>query len=276
MLGVIAGDVIGSVYENKKAWQSLKSPDFEPLFHARARPTDDTVLTVAVAQWLLTGADLAGLLKEYAGRYPGAGFGGEFKRWAASDSAAPYGSWGNGSAMRVSPVAYAFDTLAEVLHAAKESARVTHDHPEGIKGAQATAAAIYLARTGADKPAIRDEVERRFGYDLGFTAEEIRPSFGFDSSCQGTVPPALVAFLDSTGYESAVRLAVSLGGDADTLSCIDGGIAPAFYGGVPGPIRAGALLRLDDELRGVVAAFEARFPAAAERGESPGTVPPGL
>lgn len=263
MLGAIAGDVIGSVYENKKSWLALKSPDFEPLFHPRARFTDDTVLTAAVAEHLLSGADLAALLKDYANRYPGAGFGGDFSRWVASDSDSPYGSWGNGSAMRVSPVAYAFDTLAEVLHAAKETARVTHDHPEGIKGAQATAAAIFLARAGADKPTIRDEVTRRFGYDLAFTVGEIRPGFAFDSSCQGTVPPALVAFLDSTGYESSVRLAVSLGGDADTLACVAGSVAAAYYGGVPAAIRAEALARLDDDLRRVVAEFEARFPAAA-------------
>nr|WP_240911158.1 ADP-ribosylglycohydrolase family protein [Paludisphaera soli] len=165
--------------------------------------------------------------------------------------------------MRVGPVAWAFETLAEVLKVAKETARVTHDHPEGVKGAQATAAAIFLARSGAAKWEIREEVERRFQYDLSFRLDDVRPFHVFDSSCQGTVPQALVAFLESEDYETAVRLAVSLGGDCDTLACIAGAVAAAFHGGVPGPIREQALDRLDDDLAGVVAAFEARFPPSA-------------
>ncbi|HEX4607300.1 MAG TPA: ADP-ribosylglycohydrolase family protein, partial [Urbifossiella sp.] len=230
MIGAIAGDIIGSVYEGKKRWLAARTADFQPLFSPRARFTDDTVLTVAVADALLHGHDLTGLLKDYYARYPGAGFGGEFKRWAASDDTAPYGSWGNGSAMRVSPVAWAFGTLDEVVHRAKETARVTHNHPEGIKGAQATAAAVFLARSGAAKWELRDEVERRFHYDLSFTLDDIRPTYAFDSSCAGTVPPAVMAFLESSDFESAVRLAVSLGGDCDTLACIAGAIAGAFYG----------------------------------------------
>lgn len=265
MLGAIAGDIIGSVYEGKRRWLVERSADFRPLFAARACCTDDTVLTVAVADWVLHGGDLAVLLKDYYRRYPGAGFGGDFRRWAASEESGPYGSWGNGSAMRVGPVAWACDTAAEVLHRAEESARVTHDHPEGIKGAQATALATFLARSGAAKWEIRDEVERRFGYDLSARLDDIRPSFAFDSSCRGTVPPAIVAFLESADYEHAVRLAVSLGGDCDTLACIAGGIAAAAYGGVPGPIRAEALARLDGPLRSVVDEFEGRFPAAAGR-----------
>src|SRR5262249_5386130 len=148
----------------------------EPLFSPRARFTDDTVLTVAVADAILHGEDLTTLLKDYYARYPAAGFGGEFKRWASSDDDAPYGSWGNGSAMRVSPVSWASGTLDEVLHRARDSARITHNHPEGIKGAQATAAAIFLARTGAEKWELRDEIERRFHYDLSFTLDEIRPA----------------------------------------------------------------------------------------------------
>jgi ADP-ribosyl-[dinitrogen reductase] hydrolase len=264
MLGAIAGDIIGSVYEGKKHWLKAKSADFQPLFAPKARFTDDTVLTVAVAEWVLSGGDLAGLLKDYYTRYPGAGFGGAFKRWAASADTEPYGSWGNGSAMRVSPVGWAFDTLAETRHRARDTARVTHNHPEGIKGAQATATAIFLARTGAARWEIRDEVERRFHYDLSCTLDQIRPTYGFDSSCQGTVPQAIVAFLESDDYESAVRLAVSLGGDCDTLACIAGSIAAAWYG-VPAQIREQALARLDEQLLAVVAEFESRYPEAARQ-----------
>lgn len=273
MLGAIAGDIIGSVYEGKKQWLTSRTADFQPLFSPKARFTDDTVLTVAVADALLHGRDLTEALKEYYGRYPGAGFGGDFKRWAGSEDTEPYGSWGNGSAMRVSPVAWAFDTLGEVMHQAKESARVTHNHPEGIKGAQATAAAVFLARSGAPKWELRDEVERRFHYDLSFTLDDIRPTYGFDSSCQGTVPQAIVAFLESSDFESAVRLAISLGGDCDTLACIAGGIAAAFYG-VPGAIREQALARLDEPLKEVVMEFEDRYPAAGKQAE-PSPTPDG-
>jgi ADP-ribosylglycohydrolase len=264
MLGAIAGDIIGSVYEGRKHWLTARTSDFQPLFAPKARFTDDTILTVAVADALLHGADLTELLKDYYARYPGAGFGGEFKRWAASDDSKPYGSWGNGSAMRVSPVAWAFSTFDEVLHRAKDTARVTHSHPEGIKGAQATAAAIFLAGSGAAKWDLRDEVERRFHYDLSFSLDDIRPTYVFDSSCAGTVPPAIVAFLESSDFESAVRLAVSLGGDCDTLACIAGGIAAAFYG-VPVHIREQALARLDDPLSKILAEFERRYPAAARQ-----------
>lgn len=262
MLGAIAGDIIGSVYEGKKQWLADRTADFQPLFSPKARFTDDTVLTVAVADALLHGHDLTGLLKDYYARYPGAGFGGEFKRWASSDDTEPYGSWGNGSAMRVSPVAWACGTLDEVLHRAKETARVTHNHPEGIKGAQATAAAIFLVRSGATKEELRDEVERRFHYDLAFTLDDIRPTYAFDSSCAGTVPPAIVAFLESSDFESAVRLAISLGGDCDTLACIAGAIAAACYG-VPNHIREQAIARLDEPLSEILAEFESRYPEAA-------------
>ncbi len=260
MLGAIAGDIIGSVYEGKVAWQSARTPHFKPLFHPKARFTDDTVLTVAVAESILYGGDLVNLFKEYAGIYPGAGYGGTFRRWAASESRKPYQSWGNGSAMRVSPVGYAFDSLDEVLLRAKWTAEVTHDHPEGIKGAQATAAAVFLARTGSDKEQIRDYVERKFGYRLDARIDDIRPGFDFDVSCRGTVPPAILAFLELTDYENAVRLAVSLGGDADTLGCITGGIAQAYYGGVPAEIRSQARDRLNDHLGSILDEFETRFP----------------
>jgi ADP-ribosylglycohydrolase len=259
MLGTIAGDIIGSVYEGKKAWKLARTPDFEPLFDPRARFTDDTVLTVAVAEGILHGGDLVDLLKDYARSYPGAGYGGTFRGWAESDERAPYSSWGNGAAMRVSPVGFAYDSLDEVLIRARWTAEVTHDHPEGIRGAQATAAAVFLARTGHGKEEIRATIERKFGYDLSQRLDDLRPTFRFDVSCQGTVPPALVAFLESDDYEHAVRLAVSLGGDADTLAAIAGGIAQAYYGGVPAPIREQALARLDVRLAAVVEEFEGRF-----------------
>jgi ADP-ribosylglycohydrolase len=259
MLGAIAGDIIGSVYEGKVAWQSALSPQFKPLFHPWARFTDDTVLTIAVAEGILRGGNLADLFKQYAREYPSAGYGGSFLCWAVSEDRTAYNSWGNGAAMRVSPVGYACDSLDEVLRRAKSTAEVTHDHPEGIKGARATAAAVYLARTGTSKKAIRDYIEREFGYRLDARIDEIRPGFTFEVSCQATVPPAIIAFLESTDYEHAVRLAVSLGGDSDTIACITGGIAQAYYGGVPSEIRDQALARLDDRLRSIVHEFETRF-----------------
>ena len=261
MIGAIAGDIIGSVYEGKKHWMTARTADFQPLFSPGARFTDDTVLTVAVADSLLHGTDLVESLKDYYARYPGAGFGGDFKRWAASDEFEPYGSWGNGSAMRVSPVAWAFTTLDEVIHRAKETARVTHNHPEGVKGAQATAAAIYLARCKTEKWAIQAEIERRFQYDLSFTLDDIRPTYNFDSSCRGTVPHAIVAFPEATDYKSAVRLAISLGGDCDTLACLAGSIAAAYYG-IQDEIRGRAMAHLDEPLLQVVADFERLYPEA--------------
>src|SRR5262245_29230285 len=188
MLGAIAGDIIGSVYEGNKAWQRARTPDFQPLFAPAARFTDDTVLTVAVADSILHARDLVDLFKEYGRAYPGAGYGGQFRQWLESDSPEPYGSWGNGSAMRVSPVGLAYDSLDEVLVRARWTAEVTHNHPEAVHGAQATAAAVYLARTGASKGALRDFIERKFRYDLGGCLDELRPAYRFDASCRGTVP----------------------------------------------------------------------------------------
>jgi ADP-ribosylglycohydrolase len=255
MIGAIAGDIIGSVYEGKTAWLRERTPHFEPLFDPQARFTDDSVLTVAVAESILSGGDLVDLFHEYADAYPGVGYGDTFRRWALACRRKPYRSWGNGSAMRVSPVGFAYRSLDEVLLRARWSAEVTHNHPEGIKGAQATAAAIFLARSGSSKEVIRDYVERQFGYDLSARLDDIRPGFVFDVSCQETVPPAIIAFLESSDYETAVRLAVSLGGDCDTLACITGGIAQAYYG-IPDAIREEALERLDDRLREVIEEFE--------------------
>lgn len=232
MIGAIAGDIIGSVYE----YCSIKRKAF-PLFHTPCRFTDDTVLTVAVADAILRGRPYVESIREIGRRYPDAGYGGAFIRWLYSDDPRPYNSWGNGSAMRVSPVGFAFATEEMVLDHARMTAEISHNHPEGIKGAQATALAVFLARTGSGKERIRELVAHQFGYDLGRTLDEIRPRYSFDISCQGTVPEAIIAFLDSASYEDAVRNAVSLGGDSDTLACITGGIAEAYYGGVPQEIR---------------------------------------
>lgn len=264
MLGAIAGDIVGSVFERRP----IKTTEF-PLFSARSTFTDDTVLTVAVAYAILHGGAYGPALKAFGRRYPHAGYGGRFYRWLQMPESEPYNSWGNGSAMRVSPVGYAFEDVECVLQEAQKSAEVTHNHPEGIKGAQATALAIYLARTGRDKETIREEIERRFAYDLGRTLEEIRPEYRFDVSCQGSVPESIVAFLESEGVEDAIRKAISLGGDSDTMACIAGGIAEAYYGEVPSGIVEEVRERIPGEFWAVVEAFYDRYgrPAAPVVGE---------
>ncbi len=242
MIGAIAGDIIGSVYE----WNNIKTTDFL-LFSPECFFTDDTVLTVALAESIMSGLDYADLMKNYYRRYPDAGYGGSFHKWARSGYNAPYNSWGNGAAMRISPVGFAFESLEDVLDHAAAYTALTHNHPEGIKGAQATASAIFLARTGTDKSKIRKYIVDSFGYDLNRSCEEIRPVYEFNESCQRTVPEAIIAFLESESFEHAIRLAISLGGDSDTLACITGGIAEAFYG-VPENIKAKVLEILDDEL----------------------------
>lgn len=254
MIGAVAGDVIGSVYE----WHNIKTKQF-PLFSPRCFFTDDTVLTVALADSILTGVSFAENMKTYYRLYPDRGYGSSFGDWAQSDNPSPYGSWGNGAAMRISPVGYAFGDLDEVLRKAKEFTEVTHNHPEGIKGAQATAACIFLARAGKTKDAIRSFVESEFGYDLSRHVDEIRPTYGFDESSQGTVPQAIRAWIDSTDFEDAIRTAISLGGDSDTVACITGGIAQAAYGGVPPHISARVYELLDDRLRSTTREFMARF-----------------
>ena len=228
MIGAIAGDIIGSVYESG----NIKSETFA-LFSPLCRFTDDTVLTVAVADCIINKKEYTGAFREYGERYPHAGYGGLFRRWLLSRDPQPYHSFGNGSAMRISPVGFAFQSLDETLEEAKRSAAVTHDHPEGIKGAQAVAAAVFLGRGGHAKGEIRDFIEKRFGYDLGRRLAEIRPVYRFDVTCQGSVPEAIIAFLESGDYEDAVRKAVSLGGDSDTIACITGGIAQAYYKDIP-------------------------------------------
>jgi ADP-ribosylglycohydrolase len=259
VLGAVAGDVIGSVHEGA----ATKTKDF-PLLVAESTFTDDTVLTVAVADWILTGGDLVDLLHTYTRAYPGRGYGGMFYDWVRKGVREPYNSFGNGAAMRVSPVGFAFETLEEVLAWSERSAAVTHNHPEGIHGAQATAAAILFARQGQSKDQIRESIESRFGYDLRARLEEIRPAYGFDETCQGTVPPALIAFFESISYEDAVRNAISLGGDADTLACITGGVAEAFYGGVPLDLAMRVRAILDKRLGSVIGRFRERFGLAAK------------
>ena len=250
MLGAIVGDIVGSIYE----FNNHRSKDF-PLFGEGCDFTDDTVLTVAVADCLMSEGNYAEYIKSYARKYTGRGYGGRFAQWIESDSMEPYNSWGNGSAMRVSPVGFYFDNLQRVSFEAKRSAEVTHNHPEGIKGAQATAAAIILARKGQDKELIKTHISKLFNYDLNRTLDQIRPVYQFNESCQETVPEAIIAFLESTDFEDAIRNAISLGGDSDTLACITGGIAEAFYGGVPKDIAEKALSYLDPDMREVVEEF---------------------
>jgi ADP-ribosylglycohydrolase len=228
MLGAIIGDIVGSVHEGTK----LKRTDFK-LFQHASHFTDDTVLTLAVADALLNNLPYPETFKLYGRNYPNRGYGGKFREWLASDNLEAYNSFGNGSAMRVSPIGFAFEHLYEVLAEAKVSAEATHNHPEGIKGAQAIAAAIFLARKGSSKTEIRDYIEQTFGYDLQQTIAEIRPEYTFDATCQGTVPQAIIAFLDSRDFETSLRLAISLSGDTDTLAAMAGGIAQAFYKSIP-------------------------------------------
>ncbi len=250
IIGAITGDIIGSVYE----WRPIKHTDF-PLFIPESRFTDDTVMTVAVADCVINNKDYVSTLQDYGRRHPRAGYGGMFMRWLFSDSPRPYNSFGNGSAMRVSPVGLVFNNLEKVLEEARRSAEITHSHPEGIKGAQATAAAIFLAFQGGGKEEIKQYIESSFDYNLSRTLAQIRPNYSFDVTCQGSVPEAIIAFLESEDYEDAIRNAISLGGDSDTIACITGGIAEAFYGGVPHEIEKESRERLTADLLQVVDEF---------------------
>jgi ADP-ribosylglycohydrolase len=254
MLGAIAGDVIGSVYERN----NIKITDF-PLFTENSRFTDDTVLSIAVAHAILDGLDYGETIKKYGLKYPYAGYGGAFRKWLFSSRNEPYNSWGNGSAMRVSPVGWAYETFDEVLIEAENSAKVTHNHPEGIRGAQATALAVFLARNGSNKAAIKQEIESRFGYDLHRSIKEIRPVYQFDVSCQGSVPESIIAFLESEDFEDAIRKAVSIGGDSDTIACIAGGIAEAFYKEIPEHITLAVKEQLPSDFLSILERFNERF-----------------
>lgn len=268
MLGAIAGDIIGSVFEN----ENTKTTHFK-LFSRFSKFTDDTILTIAVADAVLyrerhrmsfidarlARQSYASRLRHYSRQYPHAGYGQMYKRWMQGSSIRGYGSYGNGSAMRVSSIGFAYDDLDEVLREAKLSALVTHNHREGIKGAQAVASAVFLAKTGETKPTIRDFIEKRFGYNLKQSLDEIRPNYTFDGSCQGSVPEAIIAFLESDDYEDAIRKAISLGGDSDTIACMTGGIAQAYYGQVPDYIKHQVRLRLDANLKLVLNKFNQTY-----------------
>ena len=269
MIGAIVGDIAGSRFE----WHNRKSKQFTFLKGKEEGGyscsfTDDTVMTVAVAdaiaKWRAGGDASYGALSRAAiesmqafGRqFPHAGYGGSFRRWLRDVDPQPYNSWGNGAAMRVSACGWAGRTLDEVRAMSRAVTEVTHNHPEGIKGAEATAVATFLARTGMSKEEIREVVVRDY-YSLGFTLDAIRPTYEFDVSCQGSVPQALEAFFESTSFEDAIRNAISIGGDSDTIGAICGAVAGAYYG-VPDDIRAQAEAFLDDRLLKVLRDFESR------------------
>ena len=259
MYGAILGDIIGSPYEFD---QGSKTKDF-PLFTQESEFTDDTVMTIAVAdafldapprKWILR-KRLIDALHKYGAAYPAAGYGGRFMMWLMNGSREPYNSCGNGSAMRVASVAWLFDDLETVRKMAALSAEVTHNHPEGIKGAEATAAVIFLGRTGSTKAEIKAYVEKEFGYDLSRTCDEIRPHYYHVETCQETVPEAITAFLEGESFEDVIRTAVSLGGDCDTLTCIAGSMAEGFYG-VPEELKHACRAKLPLKLLQVLQRFE--------------------
>ena len=266
MYGAILGDMIGAPYEFDRG---KKAKDF-PLFIRSSQFTDDSVMTIAVAEALLNTlgqgdddikAELVRSMQKWGHKYPRAGYGYRFFGWLASKNPQPYNSYGNGSAMRVSAAGWLFDDLETTRHMARLTAEVTHNHPEGIKGAEATASAIFLARTGASKHVIADYITTEFDYDLRRTCDEIRPTYRHVESCQGTVPEAVTAFLEGSSFEDVIRTAVSLGGDCDTLTCISGSIAEAFYG-VPDNLKKECLKRITPEMAEVLIRFDShRLPA---------------
>ena len=260
MLGAIFGDIVGSVYE----FNNTADLHF-PLLSRYSRPTDDSIMTLAVARALMETwgqpddairAALVREMRDFGARYPNGGYGGRFSNWLAADDPQPYGSFGNGSAMRVSPVGWLCGTMEDTLHMARLTAEVTHNHPEGIKGAQAIAAGVFLARAGQDKDAILRSLTERFHYDLTRTLDEIRPTYGFYEICQKSVPEAIRAFYEGETYEDVIRRAVALGGDSDTIACMAGALAEAYYG-MPEAFQKEALARMDSFQRGVVQDFRA-------------------
>ena len=260
MLGAIFGDIVGSVYE----FNNTADLHF-PLLSRYSRPTDDSIMTLAVARALMETwgqpddairAALVREMRDFGARYPNGGYGGRFSNWLAADDPQPYGSFGNGSAMRVSPVGWLCGTMEDTLHMARLTAEVTHNHPEGIKGAQAIAAGVFLARAGQDKDAILRSLTERFHYDLTRTLDEIRPTYVFYEICQKSVPEAIRAFYEGETYEDVIRRAVALGGDSDTIACMAGALAEAYYG-MPEAFQKEALARMDSFQRGVVRDFRA-------------------
>jgi len=257
MLGAIIGDIAGSRFE----WDNIKTKEFE-LFTDENFATDDSIMTLAVAKAiLLSQKDLNQLnqltvqsMQEVGRPYPNCGYGGMFQQWMYSDNPKPYHSFGNGAAMRVSPCGFAADSLEEAIKLAQAVTEVTHNHPEGLKGAEATSVAVYLARTGHSIADIKQHIIQNY-YSLDFSLDSIRDTYGFDETCQGTVPQAIMAFLESTGFEDAISNAISIGGDSDTIAAITGGIAQAYYG-VPSNIRQTALSYLDAPLLRIFQDFE--------------------
>lgn len=265
MLGAVLGDIVGSRFE----WNNIKSTNFD-LLTPECRITDDSVMTLAVAKAVYRvksgqaareslGDEAAHWMRAFGNRWAKGSYGGRFAQWLKSGEPHPYGSFGNGSAMRVSACAWAGDSLEDALDMARRVTEVTHDHPEGIKGAEAVAEAIWMARAGESESVIRKTLEQKY-YALNFTLDAIRPAYRFDVSCQGSVPQALCAFLESSDYESAIRNAISLGGDSDTLAAMAGSVAEAAYG-IPEYLREEALIRLPQELQTVVREFELLCPA---------------
>ena len=260
MLGAIIGDIAGSRFE----WNNQKTKDFE-LFTGRCRATDDSIMTIAIAEAILDSeGDLAKLeqntvkyMQQFGRRYPDAGYGERFYDWIFTKDPQPYNSFGNGAAMRVSPCGFAAGTLQEAKALAKAVTKVTHNHPKGVKAAEAVAVAIFLARNGKKLAEIREHIEQHY-YKIDFTLDEIRPSYRFDVTCQGSVPQAFEALFESTGFEDAIRNAISIGGDSDTIAAITGGMAEAYYG-IPLTIRDKALLFLDDDLLKIVHSFEKKY-----------------
>jgi len=254
MLGAIAGDIIGSRFEVIPT----KSSDFD-LFTELNRFTDDTVLTIAVADAILYNKSYEENLKYYGRRYPDAGYGGNFIRWLSGAIEGPYYSFGNGSAMRVSPVGFAYETVERVLHEAERTAEVSHNHPEGIKGAQAVALSVYMAKHGYNKDQIGREIEKRFEYDLNRSLNTIRPDYSFEVSCQKSVPESIIAFMESDDCESAIRNAISLGGDSDTMACIAGAIAQAYYKDIPRYIAENVYSLIPEEFQQTLVLFERKY-----------------
>lgn len=264
MLGSVVGDIIGSVYE----WYNVKSEDFD-FFNRESRFTDDTVMTVAVADAILNinkGQEkqshqklYAYKFREYGKRYPDAGYGQMFKDWLSYDSISKQKSYGNGAAMRVSPIGLAFNSLNKVLSEAKNSVAFTHNHSEATKGAQAIACSVFLAKNNFEKLYIKDYVERMFKYNLNQQLEDIRPNYKFDSSCKGSVPQAIIAFLESQNFEDCIKKAISIGGDSDTIACMAGGIAHAYYKEIPKTILDRVNLILDYGLKQKIKEFKDVF-----------------
>lgn len=253
IIGAISGDIIGSPYEFNGS--RIKTKEF-PLFSQQSTYTDDTVMTLGVAQWVMSNNEnLTSILHLLGNKYIDVGFGHAFKNWLRSENPQPYNSWGNGAAMRVSSIGVACEYLHDVLNMAEQSASITHNHPEGIKGAQAVAVAVFLAYRGFSKLNIKAYIEKTFSYDLSRDLNQIRKIYSFDSSCQGSVPEAIIAFLQSNDFEDAIRLAISLGGDADTQASIAGAIAAAFYKEIPQNVISETFSKLPNELRDIICQF---------------------